>query len=125
MSIKTCIQTEAFLFGTHVHGCGEKNDNSLEVGKDDERNKEGHDGQAVTHHGHVVETECQLQAEKVLWFIRVYLLKGQKVRQVGLRYLASFFGGGRTKGVVAPHSHAHWVVEPLAVGITHFSDLLC
>lgn len=73
-----------------------KNYHSLEVGKDDETNKEGHNGQAVTHHGHVVETECHLQAEKVLWFIRVYLLKGQKVRQVRLCYLASFFGVGCT-----------------------------
>lgn len=48
------------------HGCGEKNHHSLEVGKDDDTNKEGHDGHAVTHHGHVVETECHLQAVKVL-----------------------------------------------------------
>lgn len=48
----------------HFHVHSEKNDHSLEVGKDDETNKEGHDGQAVTHHGHVVETECHLQEEK-------------------------------------------------------------
>lgn len=43
-----------------------KHQHSLEVGKDDETNKQGHDGQTVTHHGHVVESERHLQAEKVL-----------------------------------------------------------
>ena len=41
-----------------------KSHDSLEVGKDDETDDQGHNGQAVTHHGQVVETDGKLHRKK-------------------------------------------------------------
>lgn len=65
------MQTDVCLFSDAIAWRRWKSDHSLEVGKDNETNNERHDGQAVTHHGHVVESERHLQAGKVLWFITV------------------------------------------------------
>lgn len=70
---------------------------TLEVGEDDEADDQRDDGQAVTHHGQVVQTDGKLE------FV---------------------FGVGLTLGVVGPNSVALWVVEPLAPRITHLGNLL-
>lgn len=76
---KKCAQTDRSLPEWHAFPWQRgESDHSLEVGKDDETNEEGHDGQAVTHHGHVVETERHLQAEKALWFTEVCSLRAGK-----------------------------------------------
>lgn len=40
-------------------------------------------------------------------------------------YLEFILGVGLTLGVVCPASIALWVMEPLAIRITHFGDFLC
>lgn len=50
-----------------------KSHDLLEVGEDDEADDQGHNGQAVTHHGQVEETDGELHRQQNGLFINIYL----------------------------------------------------